>query len=72
MRYGAAEAWSRALSKRYRDPGMTRDIGLTADGYADAAAQDAFCTEGICTVSRLCEQSSIISSIIGFTAEVRL
>ena len=36
--------------------GMTMDIG-SVDGYADAAAQDAFCTGGTCTISVIYDQS---------------
>ena len=32
------------------------DIG-SVDGYADAAAQDAFCTGGTCTISVIYDQS---------------
>jgi len=37
--------------------GMTKDIMQTADGFADTAAQDAFCGATICTISRLYDQS---------------
>jgi len=37
--------------------GMTKDIGLTADGFADSAAQDAFCSGSVCTVSLIYDQS---------------
>jgi len=37
--------------------GVTKDIGTTADGYADSAAQDSFCAGSICTVSVLYDQS---------------
>ena len=37
--------------------GMTKDIGQTADGYADASVQDAFCMGTVCTVSKLYDQS---------------
>ncbi len=37
--------------------GTTQDIGATADGFADSAAQDAFCGTGTCTFSRLYDQS---------------
>ena len=36
--------------------GTTKDIGITADGYADTATQDAFCTS-TCTFSILYDQS---------------
>jgi hypothetical protein len=37
--------------------GMTRDVGLVAGGYADAAAQDAFCAGSSCTISIIYDQS---------------
>lgn len=37
--------------------GVTHDIGSTADGFADAAAQDAVCDATICTISLLYDQS---------------
>ncbi len=40
--------------------GTTQDIGFTAGGYADYAAQDAFCGQGAastCTVSKIYDQS---------------
>ncbi len=37
--------------------GMTKDIGMTADGYADTATQDAFCSGTVCTFSILYDQS---------------
>jgi hypothetical protein len=68
----AAYSMVRALSKTYNGPlyqvrngsnatnsgtgGTTKDIGITADGYADTATQDAFCTS-TCTVSLLYDQS---------------
>ncbi|MEP7049536.1 MAG: arabinofuranosidase catalytic domain-containing protein [Pseudomonadota bacterium] len=70
---GAAYSMVRALSSKYVGPlyqvrnmssstntgtgGMTKDIGMTADGYADSAAQDAFCMGSTCTVSKLYDQS---------------
>lgn len=69
----AAYSMVRALSSRYAGPlyqvrngssasntgsgGQTKDIGTTADGYADTAAQDSFCNGTICTVSVLYDQS---------------
>ncbi|MEO8903021.1 MAG: arabinofuranosidase catalytic domain-containing protein [Polyangiaceae bacterium] len=69
---GAAYSMVRALSRTYTGPlyqvrnmsssantgtgGTTKDILMTADGYADAAMQDAFCTT-TCTVSKLYDQS---------------
>jgi hypothetical protein len=37
--------------------GTTHDIGMTADGFADAAQQDAVCNGTTCTVSILYDQS---------------
>ncbi|RYZ05376.1 MAG: hypothetical protein EOO73_20350 [Myxococcales bacterium] len=37
--------------------GMLHDIPMTADGYGDAAAQDAVCMNTVCTVSKLYDQS---------------
>jgi non-reducing end alpha-L-arabinofuranosidase len=69
----AAYSMVRALSKTYSGPlyqvrsgsssqntgtgGTTHDIGMTADGYADVAAQDAVCGGTTCTVSLLYDQS---------------
>jgi len=69
----AAYSMVRALSSKYTGPlyqvrkdssstnagtgGSTMDIGMTADGYGDSAAQDAFCGTTTCTVSILYDQS---------------
>jgi len=69
----AAFSMVRALSKSYTGPlfqvrtgssttnrgtgGTTIDIGTTADGYADRAAEDAACNGTVCTVSKLYDQS---------------
>ncbi len=37
--------------------GTFLDIGTVAGGYADSAAQDAFCADGVCTISVLYDQS---------------
>jgi len=37
--------------------GSTTDIGMTADGFADSATQDTFCSGSTCTVSILYDQS---------------
>jgi hypothetical protein len=37
--------------------GTTQDIGTVEGGYADAASQDAFCTGGGCTISKIYDQS---------------
>jgi len=70
---GAAYSMVRALSSKYSGAlyqvrnmssstntgtgGMTKDIGMTADGYADSAAQDTFCAGSTCTVSKLYDQT---------------
>jgi hypothetical protein len=62
----------RSLSSKYTGPlyqvrsgssatntgtgGTTKDIGMLADGYADSASQDTFCTT-TCSVSKLYDQS---------------
>ncbi|HEV2424389.1 MAG TPA: arabinofuranosidase catalytic domain-containing protein [Terriglobia bacterium] len=62
----AAFSTTRALYSAYRGPlyQVTRasdktraDIGLLSDGYANAAAQDAFCAHTSCTITRLYDQS---------------
>ncbi len=69
----AAYSMVRALSSGYAGPlyqvragssaentgtgGITHDIPMTADGFADADAQDAVCAGTICTVSVLYDQS---------------
>ncbi|HET7545677.1 MAG TPA: arabinofuranosidase catalytic domain-containing protein [Polyangiaceae bacterium] len=70
---GAAYSMVRSLYSKYTGPlyqvrngssstntgtgGMTKDILQTSDGYADTAAQDAFCSGTVCTVSILYDQS---------------
>jgi hypothetical protein len=70
---GAAYSTVRALSSKYTGflyqvrnmssstntgtGGTTKDIGMTADGYADSAAQDTFCTGSTCTISKIYDQS---------------
>ena len=62
----AAHSTTRALYAAYNGPlyqvlrqsdGKTRDIGVTAGGYADAAAQDAFCANAICVINLIYDQS---------------
>ena len=62
----AAISTTRALYSSYNGPlyqvqrasdKATKDIGLLPDGYADAAAVDGFCGPGICTVSKIYDQS---------------
>jgi non-reducing end alpha-L-arabinofuranosidase len=62
----AAHSTVRALSGVYVGPlyqvrrgdGAIRDIGvLTAGGFADSAAQDAFCADDACSISLIYDQS---------------
>jgi hypothetical protein len=69
----AAYSTTRVLSSKYNGPlyqvrkgggakntgtgGTTQDIGTIAGGFADGAAQDAFCGTDTCTVSKLYDQS---------------
>ena len=69
----AAYSTIRSLSKTYTGPlyqvrngssamntgsgGMTKDINVNAAGFADTAAQDAFCMGSTCTFSLLYDQS---------------
>ena len=62
----AAFSTTRALYRAYKGPlyQVTRqsdkastDIGLIADGYANAAAQDTFCAGTSCSISKLYDQS---------------
>ena len=62
----AAYSTVRALYRNYRGPlyrvtrvsdAATANIGTLRDGYADAAAQNAFCAGTICTITRLYDQS---------------
>lgn len=62
----AAFSTTRALYKKYTGPlyevtrksdGTHTDIGLVAGGYADAARQDAFCADTICTITKIYDQS---------------
>jgi non-reducing end alpha-L-arabinofuranosidase len=69
----AAYSMVRVLSKTYGGPlyqvrngssssntgtgGTTKDIAAAADGFADTASQEAFCSGSMCTVSLLYDQS---------------
>lgn len=69
----AAYSMVRGLAKQYTGPlfqvrsgssamntgtgGMTKDIGMTADGFADTASLEAYCMGTTCTVSKLYDQS---------------
>jgi len=84
MPCGAAYSMVRSLSSKYTGPlyqvrsgssatntgtgGATQDIGMLADGYADSAAQDTFCTGTTCTVSKLYDQSGNGNDLIRASA----
>ncbi len=62
----AAISTTRALYRAYSGPlyqvtrhsdKASKDVGLTPDGYADAATQDSFCANTSCTFSKLYDQS---------------
>jgi hypothetical protein len=62
----AAFSTTRALYKSYAGPlyqvtrqsdMATANIGVLPDGYANAAAQDGFCTSTVCTITKLFDQS---------------
>ena len=62
----AAISTTRALYSKYTGPlyqvtrqsdGKSADIGQLPDGYANAAAQDAFCAKTTCTMTKLYDQS---------------
>jgi hypothetical protein len=62
----AAHSTTRALYASYQgalyqvtrqSDGKLLDIGLNAGGYADAAAQDAFCAKAICIINLIYDQS---------------
>ena len=62
----AAMSTTRALYSAYKGPlyqvtrqadQKTMDIGLLPDGFAKAAAQDAFCAKSSCTITKLYDQS---------------
>jgi hypothetical protein len=63
----AAHSTTRALFAAYNGPlyqvqrasdGAILDVGLLSDGYANAAAQDSFCTGTACTITKIYDQSS--------------
>ncbi len=63
----AAYSTTRALSSGYHGPlyqltrltdGAQKDVGLLPDGYADAAAQDAFCNHAPCAITKLYDQTA--------------
>ncbi|MDR3703307.1 MAG: arabinofuranosidase catalytic domain-containing protein [Candidatus Sulfopaludibacter sp.] len=62
----AAHSTTRALYTSYKgalyrvtrqSDGKALDVGIEADGYADAAAQDAFCAQALCTITLIYDQS---------------
>ncbi len=62
----AAFSTTRTLYREYAGPlyqvtrvndNKTADIGLTADGYADAAPQFRFCRDTFCVISKIYDQS---------------
>ncbi len=62
----AAHSTTRALYASYNGPlyqvrrksdGKTQDIGLLPSGYANAAAQDAFCANNFCVITKVYDQS---------------
>ena len=63
-----AHSTTRVLYSRYRGPlyqvqrdsdGVTLDIGVTRDGYADVASQDAFCDGTVCRITVIYDQSGM-------------
>jgi len=63
-----AHSTTRVLYSRYKGPlyrverdsdGALLDICATRDGYADAAAQDAFCAETVCRITVIYDQSGL-------------
>jgi non-reducing end alpha-L-arabinofuranosidase len=63
----AAHSTVRSLFARYAGPlyqvqrasdHATQNIGLLADGYANAATQDAFCAKATCIIAKIFDQSS--------------
>ena len=63
----AAFSTTRALYSSYSGPlyqvtrqsdNGTTDIGILSDGYANAATQDSFCTNTVCTITKIYDQSS--------------
>src|SRR4051812_17613239 len=62
----AAHSSTRALYAAYKGPlyqvirqsdNKLLDIGLLADGYVNAAAQDAFCANSTCLITKIYDQS---------------
>ena len=68
-----AHSTTRVLDSRYRGPlyqvqrdsdGATLDIRATRDGYADAAAQDAFCAGTLCRITVIYDQSGMGNDLL--------
>ena len=68
-----AHSTTRVLDSRYRGPlyqvqrdsdGATLDIRATRDGYADAAAQDAFCAGTVCRITVIYDQSGMGNDLL--------
>ena len=68
-----AHSTTRVLDSRYRGPlyqvqrdsdGATLDICATRAGYADAAAQDAFCAGTVCRITVIYDQSGMGNDLL--------
>ena len=68
-----AHSTTRVLYSRYKGPlyrverdsdGAQLDIRATRDGYADAAAQDAFCAETVCRITVIYDQSGMGNDLL--------
>ena len=68
-----AHSTTRLLYSRYRGPlyrverdsdGAQLDIRATRDGYADAAAQDAFCEGTVCRITVIYDQSGLGNDLL--------
>ena len=55
--------YSGALYQLKRSDGETRDVAVNAAGYADAAAQDSFCTSSSCVMQRIYDQSPMANHL---------
>ena len=68
-----AHSTTRILDSQYNGPlyqvvrasdGAKRDIYAGVDGIADAAAQDAFCSETLCFISIIYDQSGLGNDLL--------
>ena len=68
-----AHSTTRVLDSRYRGPlyqvqrdsdGATLDIRAIRGGYADAAAQDAFCAGTVCRITVIYDQSGLGNDLL--------